>query len=129
MRDYQAQKNNPYYLERTLYRATLAVIRDYDRLRMEYKAILEESPAPPDGMPRGTRVSDPTGRTAIRREEISKKLDAVEEALQVVPKEYRKGVWNSIVNYSRYPKDADKSTYWRYKARFVYHVAKNLYWI
>lgn len=129
MRDYQPEKHNEYYLDKTLYRSTLAVIRDYDRLRMEYKAILEESPAPPDGMPRGTKVSDPTGRTAIRREEISKKLDAVEEAIKVVPKEYRLGVWNAIVNYSRYPRDADKSTYWRYKAKFVYHVAKNLYWI
>lgn len=129
MRDYQAQKNNPYYLERTLYRATLAVIRDYDRLRAEYDSILSASPAPPDGMPRSTKISDPTGRDAVRRAEMSRKLRAVEDALSCVPEEYRRGVWESAAYYKRYPDDADRTTYWRYKARFIYNVAQNLSWI
>ena len=35
----------------------------------------------------------------------------------------------NIIYDARYPDDADRRTYGRWKARFVYHVARNMGWI
>ena len=37
MRDYQPKKRNPYYLEHTLYRRVLALVRDYPRMTAEWE--------------------------------------------------------------------------------------------
>ena len=129
MRDYQAKLNNPYLLPQPLYRMTLAFIRDHTRKLAEYNSICEESPAPPDGQPKGTLTGDPTERAGLRRVELYDSIKAVEQALIHIPTEYRKGVWNNIIHYKRYPDDADQRTYRRYKQIFIYHVAKNKYWV
>ena len=129
VRDYQPQKNNQYLLPYSLYRKTLAFIRDYERMRLEYTHIGQESPPPPDGMPRGSSSGNPTERNGIRRAELHDSIKAIEDALDMLPEEYRKGVWRNIIEYKRYPKDADVRTYSRYKQRFIYHVAHNLFWI
>ena len=43
-----------------------------------------------------------------------------------VPKEYRKGVWNNIQNRCPFPIDADRSTYARWKSKFIRDVAVSL---
>ena len=128
-RDYQAKLNNPYLLPQPLYRMTLAFIRDYPRKLSEYNNICEESPAPPDGQPKGTLTGDPTERAGLRRAKLHDSIKAVDQALALLPEEYRKGVWNNIIHYKRYPDDADPRTYRRYKQMFIYHVAKNNYWV
>lgn len=128
-RDYQPQKNNPYRLPKPLYKMTLAFIRDHRRKVEEYRNLCEMSPAPPDGLPRGFAIGSPTERLGIRRSELSIAIDAVDAALQAIPEEYRKGVWESIVYYRRFPDDAARSTYSRHKQRFIYHVALNMFWI
>ena len=128
-RDYQAKLNNPYLLPQPLYRMTLAFIRDHSRKVTEYQTICEKSPAPPDGLPKGTETGDPTERAGLRRVELYDSIKAVEQALVLIPTEYRKGVWANIVQYRRYPDDADPRTYRRYKQKFIYHVAKNKYWV
>lgn len=128
-RDYQPQKNNPYYLPKPLYRMTLAFIRDHSRKKEEYKALCEKSPPPADGLPRGSATGNPTERIGIMRSELSFAIMSVERALQTIPEEYRKGVYANIVLFQRYPDDAEPRTYRRYKAKFIHNVAKNMFWI
>ena len=128
-RDYQATKNNPYLLPRPLYRMTLAFIRDHERKCDEYKSLEEDSRHPPDGLPRGSASGNPTQRNGIRRAELWVSISAVKDALNIVPEEYRDGVWENVVHYRRYPDDADPSTYRRYKQRFIHQVAHNMLWI
>lgn len=94
MRDYQRKKDNPYKLPHNVYMQNLYFIRDYDRLKNEPS---EESRA---------------------------KCRKIEEALNEIPKEYQKGVWNNICYHSPYPIDAGASTYQRWRSRFIYHVSK-----
>jgi len=126
MRDYQAIKNNPYLLPQTLYRRIIGLVRDYDRLKEQYHEILHESPEPPDGQPRGTRKSDPTERKAMRLAVISAEMQAVEQALVIVPPEYREDIMDNIICGARYPDYTGVRTYQRWKQRFIYGVAWNL---
>lgn len=129
MRDYQPYKNNKYLLPRPLYKMTLAFIRDHKRKKEEYAAIIEASPPPPDGQPRGSGASNPTERDGIRRAELQNSIKAVNDALDLIPEEYRVGIWLNIVAYQRYPDDADPRTYRTHKQRFIWHVAHNMFWV
>jgi len=127
MRDYQSKKNNPYELPDTLYKRVLALVRDYERLKEEYHHVLESGPTPSTvkNHPKGTYIANPTERKALRLSLISGELKAIEQALVIVPHEYRDGILNNINYFIRYPDDADRSTYSRWKQRFLYHVAEN----
>lgn len=125
MRDYQRTKRNPWILPHNLYKQTLYAIRDYNRIKEEYEYILQGSSFDNDGQPRGINIGDPTATTAIKAEKLYNYLKAVDDAKKVIPSEYMKGIWDSIVYGSPYPEDADRSTYWRHKSRFIYEVAKN----
>lgn len=128
MRDYQPQKNNPWHLPKHLYKQTLCLIRDYNRLKEDYEeAILESHTA--EGGVGGGAPGDPTGALALRIENMHDRLKAVEKAKKEIPEEYQAGVWQNIIYDARYPDDADRRTYGRWKARFVYHVARNMGWI
>ena len=127
MKDYQRQKGNRYILPRTLYHQTVWQIRDYYRLKEQADAILEESPPPPDGQPHGTSIGDQVAVKAIRRETMLSTVRVIEKEKQMIPKEYLDGVWNNILFGTAYPDDADRSTYGRYKSKFVYSVARGLY--
>ena len=129
MRDYQPYKNNKYLLPKTLYKRTLALIRDYYRMKEEHDSIGEGSPPPPDGMPRGTATGNPTERDGIRRALLKTEINAIEKAWKTLPEEYRNGVWHNIMGDVPYPDDADRVTYSRHKQRFIYQVAKNMFWI
>lgn len=126
-RDYQAWKNNPYRLPDVLYRRTLATIRDYDRMKREINYAILASPGV-DG-PRGSGIGDPTARAAERIERMQSDVRAIERALEKIPPEYRKGVFNSVRYYRSFPVDADRTTYARHKQKFVYFVAENLGWM
>lgn len=126
-RDYQPKKKNPYFLETTLYKATLAIIRDYERIKREYDDAIYSSPQP--GQPSGSGIGDPVNRAAVKRLKMEERLKAVERALTEIPEEYRRGIMDSIVYDTRYPRDADRSTYSKWKRRFVYKVAKKMDWI
>lgn len=126
MRDYQKSKNNPYYLRRTLYRRMLLLVRDYNAMKTEWEGILEESPAPSDGMPRGSGTSDPTLTAAVRRERLGEQIKAVDNALAAIPPEYQKGIWWHAAQGAYFPEVAALSTWKRWNARFLFEIAKNL---
>lgn len=125
MRDYQAHKSK-YLLPYEAYHETLWIIRAYERMKDEAEAILTESPPPPDGQPKGTGTGDEVASKAARREEYIRKTRAIEEAIELVPEEYRSGVWRNVTEWKAYPKDADRSTYGRWKSRFVFETARRL---
>ena len=141
-REHQRTKNNPYLIPQIVYMRVLYTVRDYDRRKAEYHEILEARPSPriesgydSDGqysaemMPRSGDPGKPTEEKAIKLANISDELFAVEQALVVIPREYRTGIMQNIKFGDRYPEDADPRTYRRWKQRFVYNVAKKLYFI
>ena len=86
-REYQHKKSSPQTLPHNLYFRVLYIIRDYDRLKDEYHAILHSSPAPRiesgydregrfsvEYMPRGNAITSPTEEKAIRLALISDEL-------------------------------------------------------
>lgn len=113
-----------------LYNQTIWAIRSADQLRTELATIgLPSSPAGRlDGMPRGTGTGDPTYKAATRRAEADRIISAVDEALEEIPAEYRRGVYENVVKRWQFPRDAARSTYSRHKQMFVYSVARNLDW-
>lgn len=129
MRDYQ-RKRGKYTLPREVYLQTLWQIRDYYRLCQKYAETVTESPAPSDGMPRAKGItSDPTYQKAVKLERIGRVILAIETSLDIVPEEYRAGVWASVISNKPYPINADRTTYGRWKSRFVYTVAEKLNFI
>lgn len=127
MRDYQPTRNNPYYLPKTLYKRVLSTVRDYDRMRREYLELLHSSGRPADGQPRGNEPGNPTADRVQRLDKLWGELHAIEQALMVVPEEYRMAVLDKV-RYDRWPTDKPVGKnlpgYW--KSRFLFRVAKNL---
>lgn len=100
-----------YKLPHNLYMRMLYLVRDYDRLKSERDDIINALPAP-DGSPH-TGVGNPTESKGIKLAELRDGCKAIDDALAIVPKEYRRGVWNNICYQCPYPIDACESTYKR----------------
>ena len=88
--------------------------------------ILDESPAPPDGMPRSGDIIDQVYIKAQRRAIYIDKIKVIDDAIKTIPEEYRKGIWNNIIRGDRYPADAERATYGHYKSKFILKVAEGL---
>ena len=122
MRDYQRKKGK-YILPDAVYHQVLWQIRDYYRLKDEALAVLEESPPPPDGLPHGDPDPDGVLKKAIRRIDLQRVTDLIEDELEKIPKEYRRGVWLNIQYRTAFPSDAGRATYARYKSIMIYNLA------
>ena len=108
------------------YMVSLWFIRGYNRRKEEEQAILEESAAPSDGLPRGTDISDPVEDKAMKRMRLREQNEIVERAIQRVPKEYRRAVWENVLYGKPYPNYAHKSTYSGYRVKFIVSVFNEL---
>ena len=130
MKDY-APKRGLYVLPDNLWRQTISMIRDYDRLTAEYDDRLGEGMSPGSEEPGGktNRTGDPTGMKAVKLSSIAERIRAVDKAKLNIPYEYMEGIWNHIIYKRRFPFDADRSTYTRWQQRFVFEVARNMHWI
>jgi hypothetical protein len=122
VKEYQRQKNNKYILPRAVYNQTIWRIRDYYRLKESADDMIMAS-AGADGMPRGSGISNTTASTAEKREKYMNDVSIIESELKALPKEYQKGVWNSIMFGESYPLDAARQTYSTYKSQFIFNVA------
>lgn len=122
MRDHQRLKNNKYILPRAVYNQTIWRIRDYYRLKETADDLIIGS-STLDGMPRSRALSDRTEQAAERRERYLKDVNLIESELKLIPCEYQKGVWNSIMFGERYPDDSHRSTYSEHKSKFIFSVA------
>ena len=125
MRYYQRQKHNPYILPKPVYVQTIWQIKGYHMLKERIDDIINSTPTP-DGMPRGSHISDPTAAKAAKIARHETVVKVIEEEHMNIPQEYRSGVWRSIMYGERFPDDADVSTYSRHKSRFIYNVATRL---
>ncbi len=135
MRDYQPKVNNPYYIDKDIYKSILYIIRSYNSQIKEYKTLIDEKAFPKyNPMNTGSKTnktSDITGETAIKLEGKANIIKAIDKAIKTfeeseTEKYYFKGIWNSIIYSTPYPDDASTSTYKRHKARFIWLVGKNL---
>lgn len=104
---------------------TLYAVKDYDRIKAEYIDIIAEGHCP-DGTPNGNSPGDPTGQKAVRALSVSAEIEQIERALEELPLEYRKGVFDNI-RYGGWPVDppAHYKTWLRWRQRFLFQVAKN----
>ena len=125
-KDYQQEKGNPYLLPKTVYHRTLWVIRDYERMKAERNEILYSYNCEQDGLPHGSDVGTPTEVKALKLEQISRDVEAVEQALLQVEEDMRSGVMNSICYQVPYPYYPSRWTWQRKKQKFIHEVAKNL---
>ena len=130
MKDY-TPKRGLYVLSNNLWKQTISMIRDYNRLTAEYIDRLGEGMSPGSEEPGGktNRTGDPTGMKAIKLSSIAERIRAVDKAKLIVPYEYMDGIWNHILYRRRFPYDADRSIYTRWQQRFVFEVARNMHWI
>ena len=122
MKDYQRMKNHKYILPRAVYNQTIWRIRDYYRLKETADDLITGSGCM-DGMPRSQEISDRTCQAVLKRERYMKDVTLIESELRLIPCEYQKGVWNSIMFGERYPDDAHRVTYSDYKSKFIFSVA------
>lgn len=120
------QRGGKYILPGNVYVMTIYMIRDYQRMKDEADAILHRSPAPPDGMPKGTAQVNGVERAAERRETYLRTIRIIDDAMNLIPEEYRKGIWENIQKAKPFPKDAARSTYGMWKSRAINHVAKEI---
>ena len=116
MRNYQRKKDNPYKLPHNVYMQTLYMVKDYNRLKKESNELrfLEEDP-----------FEQMAEESELRLRRIDLQLQAVDQALLQIPEEYRRGVWDNIVEAAPYPYIADSSTWSRWRQRFLYYIAKH----
>ncbi len=125
MRDYQPHKNNPFWLETTVYKRILSLVRDYGRMVRDYQEILHETVSG-DGQPKGGLPGNPVERKAERMEVLWKDIWAIERALLTVPEEYRQGVMENIC-HGGWPTNipAHHKTWLYWRKRFLFFVARN----
>lgn len=128
MRNYQPTKNNPYLLAHNLRMSMIYLIRDYDRLCKEAEDILNEI-FTLDGQPRRDRLMSWYVHKEMQLAENTRICDAIKGALLSIPKEYRQGIFDNIRYGTAFPLTAGTSTYSRWKSRYIYLVAKNLWLI
>ena len=102
------------------------LVKSYPRLVLQRHAILEASPRAPEVPGKSNKIMDPTGQTAAKLEKVTDKLHAIEAAKEMLPFEYRQGVWNNCVLGTRFPDYADPKTWKLYKNDFLFLVAAEL---
>lgn len=127
LRDYQRKKGK-YILPRSVYHQALWKIRDYYRLKEDLDNISYVQPIVISDMPRTqtNKKSESMESIAFKRKSITDEIEMIERALEVVPKEYRKGVWENIQKNQAYPIYASRSTYGLYKSKYIYTVARRM---
>lgn len=128
LRNYQLKKNNPYRLDQNLYMRMIYIVRDYHRMKELINDVAGGFPVSSSPASNG-QYADPTLSRTIKIERISEECTAIEKALEQIPQEYRKAIFDNICFGNPYPLYADASTYSRWRGRFLYYIANKLLYI
>lgn len=126
MSDYQRTKQTKYLLGRTVYNKTLWRIRDYYRLKDVADNLIHQSHEESEPTGKTNKISDTVANVVIKRDKYIREINIIDKCLNDIPEEYKKGVWNNIMYNEPYPIYADRTTYGRWKSKFIYDVAYNL---
>ena len=126
-KEYQRTKNNPYWMPRHVYMQIVYLVRDYDRMKAEADEILYATPDIQTGSV--SEPGNPTENKALKIAEMTKKVDAIDAALRMIPQGYRKGVFNNVAYSTRYPSIAGMATWARWRAKLLWYIAKKLYFL
>ena len=123
MKDYQTAKERV-VLPKDVYMQTIWKIRGYYRMKENMDAAIDEQPDPRQPHVKGGTPGSQTEAKAMKREHDRDLVTAIDRALDSIPKEYRRGVWQKVMYNAPYPDDAHVSTYSKYKGEFVIRAAK-----
>lgn len=110
-------------MPRTVYNQCLWIVRDYERLKLicdnSSEAMLREDAFfyadDKNGLLSGPVINEARARVI-----------AIEESLELIPVEYRKGVYENVANNVRFSDLASANTWKKWKKRFLYNIASKL---
>jgi len=125
MKEYQPKKQRQYLLPHNTYMETIYIIRSYDSLKQECADMLVSSPDHDCG-PSGSGISNEPLSYVIKTEERTRRIDAVDKAMEKIPPEYRRGVMENIIYRKPFPDTAARSTYSYWKQKIIYFTAKEM---
>lgn len=109
--------------------AAVGLVKGYARMKAEAADAIT-SAVPLDGMPKGTTPGDPVAHAAIVRENNLANVRAVDEALAMLPEEWRGPIWDVVTKGRKYDTiAAARGTITRYRYRFLWTVAYLKGWI
>ena len=119
-------KKGPYALTKSIYYRVLYLVKDYPRLLLEADALIGATPdkteTPEIQRQRNLKATETTN---IKYSMMMKDARDIEEALkETVPPDARDAILRSIIDGTAYPLDKDRSTYARYKQRFLHNLAE-----
>ena len=124
-KEYQPKKSKT-ILPRAVYMMTIYQIRDYYRLKEKLQDTIDGRPDPWQVRASGYRKGSSVEIKAIRRERDRNVVTGIDKALESIPEEYRSGVWWSVQENRRFPDDAAREKYSRYKSKFILMTAVNV---
>lgn len=126
-RDYP-RRTGKYKVPASVYHQCVWLIRDYYRLKDNVESLTVLAPIEIEDIPKSqtNRTSDIVFNIVLKRERFMDRIRIIDQAINSIPPEYRKGVWNNLQFNKPYPLDAHRNTYSTYKAKMVYSVAKDL---
>lgn len=114
------------HLPANVRRQVLYLVKDYDRMVSEADGILDESGKPSGGMPRSGSISDTVAAKAAKRERLLQRINAIDEAALMIPKDLRDAVFENVKDGTPLPDLAHPQTYYRWRSIFLYAVAEKL---
>lgn len=101
----------------------LWLIRDYPHLKARLDDLDGYRGGASDGQPRAHDPHSAVEDFAIKRAAISSQLQPVERAFEMIPEEYRRGLWDAIQARKRYPDYANRLTWKKWRQRLLWYVA------
>ena len=146
-KEYVRKKPIEYSLPPSLYLRVLHTVRDYPRMKQDIGDVLyggssaiyneEYAKKNKEGkveikraiMPKAKHVGKETENKALKVAQTHDTIKAIDDALVKIPQEYRKHIFDNVVDKKPYPYFANKATWSRWRVRFLYYVADELGWL
>lgn len=128
-REWQQTKFKEYVMPDPVYYQSLWAVRDLERMEVRLEELKREKKACSSSLicegKNTSLVSRPTENHALEMAILEERINAIRDALTIVPESYRAFVLSNIIfktSGKGYP-----NKLWRvWKQRFLYQVAKNL---